>query len=473
MENRGRQLGLSSHQTQWTVFHAASIPQEPPNGTIELPYRSSKGARRPTAVDYRYAIHLCSLIDRDRVVKIVESGPNGTPPDPMPAVDAKKKKAALIKDVDEARFYNITAQVVKTYDSSGDKYELEVTDYTTNRLLFNHELPDEESSSVGRDGDEFAYLPRSRRKQRAKWQWPGPFGKMTLHVTLFEPHASYAQSHVKEGDFVLLRNLHIRMGRGNVQVLEGVLHTDRRYEDLIQIEVLEDRTDDRVKDVLKRKLEYTKKHKKRLRGTLNTSTTPQKRPRSKERRETEREAKLEANSKKKGTAKVETARPEAKKDEFKKNGGAKKHKTTEEEVPASIKVMRGSELTKYGMVLALVVVLFNGIDFLQSDVFTQLCDLCQLLRYLTVMGAKRPLPRAWHILFPSTISVVVRGFASLISTRRIWPILPFPVGCRSTMSYPMLGTTATTATARQGKDLLPSLRTMPPRLDGNGDSVCC
>ncbi|KAI9884705.1 MAG: hypothetical protein M1823_003523 [Watsoniomyces obsoletus] len=341
-EWRGVKCALSCRQTEWTVFHAASIPQEQPKGKVELPYRESKGARRPTPMDFRYAIHLSSLMDRDRLVKMVELGPNGTPPEPVPAPDPKKK-AALIKDIEDFRFYNITAQVVKTFGSKGGIYELDVTDYTANKQLYNHERPDEEAEAVGRDGDEFAYLPRSRRKQRAAWQWTGPLGKMTLHVTLFEPHASYAQEKVKEGDFILLRNLHVRFGRKNGQFLEGVLHTDKRYSDLIDIEVLEDRSDDRVKEVLKRKLEYRKKQKKRLRGTLDVAETPQKRPRSKEPGEVEPELpqpKREANSKKKGNKPKET------KEEAKKVEEARKQEITKEEAPASIKVMRGSELTR-------------------------------------------------------------------------------------------------------------------------------
>jgi protection of telomeres protein 1 len=142
-------------------------------------------------------------------------------------------KSALIKDVEERKFYYIVGEVIKTVGSSGG-FELYVSDYTSNPRLFNY----------GRYGDEFNYIGRKEKKL-----WPGPYGKLTLEVTLWPPHSITAQSTVKEGDFVELRNVKMKL---ETSMLEGVIHTDRKYPDRVDVHALSTK-DDRVKDVLRAK----------------------------------------------------------------------------------------------------------------------------------------------------------------------------------------------------------------------------
>lgn len=142
---------------------------------------------------------------------------------------------------------DIVGQVVKTYPE-GDKFTLYVTDYTQNKNLYNYPFPDDSS---GRDGDEFNYI-HSRPRRR----WPGPFGQMTLQITLWQPHAWFAQQNIKEDDFVHLQNIQVKPAKDS-GMMEGAIRTDRVYPDKIQVRVIDrNEPDALVKDVLKRKMEY-------------------------------------------------------------------------------------------------------------------------------------------------------------------------------------------------------------------------
>ena len=160
------------------------------------------------------------------------------------------RRFSLLKDLEYGRFADIVGQVVKTFPSSYDRFTLYVTDYTTHRDLFNYSNSNDDE---GRDGDPYGYIPRRQR------DWPGPFGRMTIQVTLFEPHASFAKANVHEGGFVSLRNMQVKMDNMN-GLMEGVLRTDRAYPDKISISVISDNDpDENVKEVVRRKTVYWKK----------------------------------------------------------------------------------------------------------------------------------------------------------------------------------------------------------------------
>ena len=164
-----------------------------------------------------------------------------------------RDKFSLIKDLQAETFSDLVGQVVKLY-SSNDRVELYITDYTANSLLWLYEWGEDDDGKAGREGDVYNYAPRSSSVKK----WPGPFGKMTLTVTLWSPHSYFAQEKIRENDFVHLRNTHIKFSRDSK--IEGVLHTDKRYPDKIDVTVLKNNeNDDRVKDVLRRKRDYTKK----------------------------------------------------------------------------------------------------------------------------------------------------------------------------------------------------------------------
>lgn len=161
-------------------------------------------------------------------------------------------KFTLIQDVNIDRFYDLTGEVVKKFNSFGGT-ELYVTDYTTNSLLFNYPSPNEHNDDAGRDGDDYAYMdmmPGGKRK------WPGPYGSMTLKIELREPHSTFADHQIKEGDFIHLWNVRIKLNKMNK--MEGNLWTDQKFPNKILLSSSVNSQDARVLELKQRKAQYTR-----------------------------------------------------------------------------------------------------------------------------------------------------------------------------------------------------------------------
>ena len=241
----GMVVGVSSHQTQWTLFPAAGIPEKVPAGPLKLRQLGSKNASTSSQEHMKYAIELCNSRDRAsngipqspanpamaHIQALASSSPNTSTPGNL-----RRDKFSLIKDLQINTFYDLIGQVAKIYPGNGI-VELYITDYTTNSSLYNYEW--------GRDD------PDNGKK------WSGPLGKMTLTVSLFSPHSYFAQSNVQEGQIVFLRNTRIKFSRDGK--MEGCLHTDKMNPDRIEISILHDHDDERIKALLRRKREYAKR----------------------------------------------------------------------------------------------------------------------------------------------------------------------------------------------------------------------
>ena len=251
----GMAIGLSAWGTSWVVFPAESIPTIAPSSAA-LQLKNVKGAHAlaPSFSEMQYAISLCNLRDRSTFTAS-SSPPTGSNAISVsldaPSTAQRRDKFSLVKDVKVDTFYNLVGQVVRQYPSNG-RVELYVTDYTKNCLVWDYPEP-EDGNGVGREGDEYNYTAGNAANKK----WNGPYGKMTLTVTLWGDNAYFVQQHIKENDFVHLRNVHIKYSKD--AKVEGALHTDRRYPDRIDVTVLKsDDGDDRVKDVLRRKRDYWK-----------------------------------------------------------------------------------------------------------------------------------------------------------------------------------------------------------------------
>lgn len=251
----GMNVLLSGFSSTWAVFHQNSIPETPSSTPQRLAHVKANKTPEPKPAEVKYAIALCNSRDRslytEPVVQVPVSNSSGMTGTPAVSVGFRNK-FSLIKDLVIDKYFDLTGQVVKIYPSHGWT-ELYVTDYTENALLYNYEWGRQGEDRALRDGDDYGYVPA-----RAKQHWRGPFGKRTLTVTLFPPHSYWAQTNIREDDFVFLRNTHIKYSKDSK--MEGVLHTDRRYEDRIDVSKLLSRgdVDDRVKDVLRRKRDYAK-----------------------------------------------------------------------------------------------------------------------------------------------------------------------------------------------------------------------
>jgi protection-of-telomeres protein 1 len=155
---------------------------------------------------------------------------------------------SLIKDVEPRQLYQLLGQVVKLNTFDSEKCLMYLTDYTENALLPHKTKPGEEDDT-GTEGDRYNYLGN-------KNDWPGPWGRLTIQVTLWEPHAGYTREHITPGDIVLLTYVQIKQARD----LEASVHEDRRYPDKIHVRAFKDHNDDRVRALMDRRAEYWKIH---------------------------------------------------------------------------------------------------------------------------------------------------------------------------------------------------------------------
>ena len=253
----GMTIAMSSWGTSWIVFPASSIPTKASSNHMLLKHVKDSRAPAASLSESLYAIALCNSQDRSHFTAPVEpstmsaSKPSLLESPTSTMVPKPRGKFSLIENVQIDSFYDLVGQVVKLYPNNG-RTELYITDYTTNNLLYAYEWGREGEES-SRDGDPYGYAPRPSKK------WRGPYGKMTLTVTLWPPHSHFAHDEVKEDDFVYLRN--VRVKYSSDAKVEASLHTDKRYPDRIDITVLNDHQDDCVKDVLRRKKEYGKRFK--------------------------------------------------------------------------------------------------------------------------------------------------------------------------------------------------------------------
>ncbi|KAL1969704.1 hypothetical protein VTN77DRAFT_8257 [Rasamsonia byssochlamydoides] len=252
--HQGALLGVA---TQWDRVPWAIFRQREESGP-SVSLICSPNSVEPTPQEKAYANSLLNLVQARSTEQ-----PRQETPDKRPSVTQavsrekttgiKKRSFSLIKDVSGEVYVDLVVHVVKTFPEQ-DKFLLYVTDYTTNKALFEYAQSDDEDQ--GRPGDEYGYRPRPKRR------WQGPFGRMTLQVTLWQPHAYFAQQNVKEGDYVYLRNVHIKQPEGGNGMINGRIHGDRVYPDKICVSLIADNDDDpRVKELKKRKQEYWKRHK--------------------------------------------------------------------------------------------------------------------------------------------------------------------------------------------------------------------
>ena len=272
-EYQGVIMGLSSTGTNWVVFPAVSIPKKTPSNALNLKSIKSRQAPQPKHLEARYALELCNLRDRESDKKY-----DFTLPTQKPATSSLdlstasttginvsssisssrasfggRDKFALIKDIQIDTFYDFVGQVVKIYPNTG-RLEMYITDYTSNNMLYRYEWDKAEKENA-QYGDEYNYLSKNNKSHK----WPGPYGQMTIMVTLWPPHSHFAQSNVKEWDFVFLQNVRAKLDKDSK--MEAALSQDSRHPSKINVKVLSDHTEDRVKDVLRRKREYTEKFK--------------------------------------------------------------------------------------------------------------------------------------------------------------------------------------------------------------------
>jgi protection of telomeres protein 1 len=248
---------LANWSSDIQVFPAAKI------SSGLLPKTTPSKSTPPSPAEAEYAAWLFHHID------------NGLFPDPKKfkeqTINAMglKDKYSLLQDIKAGYFYDLIGEVIRVYDRDG-RVTLYLSDYTAHSLFYNNVWYEGDADLSNRDGDEYGY---TKSKKKASNDWPGPYGKLSIQITVYDSHAAYIREQVKNGDWVILRNVHVKMG--NIGgCIEGFLRGDRNaFESKVQVQIIRraedaERNDVRWKDGLRRKKEWWDKFKKQKQGFL-------------------------------------------------------------------------------------------------------------------------------------------------------------------------------------------------------------
>ncbi|WPH01983.1 Hypothetical protein R9X50_00483700 [Acrodontium crateriforme] len=243
----GSPIAVSSIPIPMVVFPAASIPE--PAFVIAYQDRNRIEAlgkpfdvEKITLQEQKYAIdlhHDLSTKIRNVADSAQERAANKREAEASSAAIRPRKKARpsvfgtkfrYIKEVGNMEWANVCGEVVKSFPSSWG-YDLYISDYTENQMVWNYPDPLEEAADKERDGDEFNYTSRGETK------FPGPYGWLTLKVNVKYPHAQ-ALNEISVGDYVLLKNVKFRIQKEGSK-LEGDMWPDNIEPEKINVEKLQ------------------------------------------------------------------------------------------------------------------------------------------------------------------------------------------------------------------------------------------
>jgi protection of telomeres protein 1 len=263
---------ISNFRSEIDVYAAKTMPSWPlkPSGAILKKPSTKSGLISPA--ESSYAAWLFSRFDRRYLPASKEFEES------VRRAGNIKDKYSLLKDVQIARFYDMIGEVIRIYDRDG-VVTMHISDYTAHSLFFNYAYDGVKGQSNGRDDDEFGYI---RLKRNVENMWPGPYGKLSLQLTAYDAHADFIRANVKVTDWVLLKNVHIRMGKSGC-CIEGILHGDKdACEGKVQVQIIHpskdaEMHDTRWKEAVRRKRDYWSKFKRQKQDLEDTTNSNGKR----------------------------------------------------------------------------------------------------------------------------------------------------------------------------------------------------
>ncbi|KAJ4362473.1 hypothetical protein N0V83_010566 [Neocucurbitaria cava] len=217
------------------VFPANKIPipelsQAYQAGSQRLLYTATHGTRDPTPEEQMTVIHL----------KHAASGSVQQVRQHATTVSynaSARDRSSLIQGLCFDKFYDVCVQVVNTYYTLHSTVELKVTDYTSNENLFYYADPNEED----------AFMVTNKN-------WTGPYGQLTLNVTLYESNATWARENVSIGDYIFLRNMRTKLSQRDK--LEGIVHQDPQKPSQVDVRRLTNQKE--IAEITKRREAYEK-----------------------------------------------------------------------------------------------------------------------------------------------------------------------------------------------------------------------
>ncbi|KAE9373779.1 hypothetical protein N431DRAFT_374413 [Stipitochalara longipes BDJ] len=264
---RGNVSLMKHSTTEFRFLASTSIPRND-SGHLNIPWQFHPPGRgrSPSPAEVKYVVWASNYVDRTELPSSHQFQ------EKMIQAMKTKDKFSCLKDVKPENFYDILGQVIKLHDEHGFGHlTMYLSDYTYNTNFHNYVWGSGVSDKEGRDGDKFDYISPPKVMK----DWPGPFGRMTIQLTLFDEHAQFVRECMKLNTWVLLKNVHIRYGKTG-GVLEGYMRGDAgkmnvsivklaeaAREELADEESRDPRCkeieDEHFKDAVQRKADYMKK----------------------------------------------------------------------------------------------------------------------------------------------------------------------------------------------------------------------
>lgn len=193
-----------------------------------------------------------------------------------------KDKFSQLRDVQDGQFVDVVVQVARTPYHSGESLTLWVSDYSENAAFFNHAFKGV-NAAVAQVGDPHGYLTKFANGSSSETEWTGPFGKRSIQVTCYEPHASVIRDqNITTGAWLSIRNLQIKYGK-NAANLEGFLRQDRSATGIkiniyiLNIEEDSETINPHLKDAIRRKRDYEREKKENLKSIAEAAKAGRKR----------------------------------------------------------------------------------------------------------------------------------------------------------------------------------------------------
>lgn len=187
--------------------------------------------------------HSYSLVQSLHSTPVVRPPQKPQPRRPAPPKSGKKDKFSLIQNLRDYTFVDLAGYVVRMSSGPPGGCLVYLTDYTENDMLEDH----------SGNGD-----------------WPGPFGRRTFAITLWDDNADWASENVDDNDIIRLFNVNVKERYG---LLEGRLHSETSGKLKIYKIDSSDQDDERISQLAHRKQEYWKKRKSELREMQEKKST--------------------------------------------------------------------------------------------------------------------------------------------------------------------------------------------------------
>lgn len=250
------------------IYDSSLIPSPPADAAkARRPSNRSKINRQPNRIENEFVSILYSSINKERI-----PADDNFEEKKNQSINVKQKFSEL-KDARAGMFIDSVAQIVREPYDLGDKFTLWVSDYTENPSFHHYGFM---GMSAGKGGDS------THSSSSQKSEWAGPFGKQSLQITCYEPHASILrEQRFSVNTWIHLRNLQIKFGKNETN-LEGYLREDQGAQGIkINISQLDHQNretmTEELKNALRRKRAYESEKKGQLKELTAAANAGQKR----------------------------------------------------------------------------------------------------------------------------------------------------------------------------------------------------